>query len=252
MNRVSLSTVGGLIALGLLLGSCRTSSPLPEISLDREEYQLAGPPQVEPLLFQPLQGSQEEILARHGQQRATNVQNQVIMVDGNPAISSLGEQRDLTAVLVTAGQGQPEQTVKLIRGSAIVFETSAGLPSPVLPLQALWTFDGHWALEILFADENTWAGEVYIDANLVNAANGYDEAFGLQVIKGKPFFFFVKDDRVGYSYEGQEIELDYDEIPHYRCCSEGVLNPVHAQNMVGFFGVRDATWFYGELGIFSG
>ena len=237
--------------LGLALSACGTATPPSAGTLQLVEHQLAGPPQLEPLRFQPLQGSQEEVLAEHASDRAMVISSQVTTVRGNPTISSLGEVGDLVAELVTAAQGKPEQTVKLSRGGRIVFETPAGLPSPVLPLQALWTYNGHWALEILFADQSTWAGEIFIDAELVNDLKGYDEAFGLQLLAGKPFFFYLRNGLVGYSYDGQEAELDDDEVPHYRCCGESVLNPVQAQNMVAFFAVREETWFYVELGAFK-
>ena len=251
MTRESFSRVGGLVVLSLILGACQTSSlPSPE-SLELVDHQLVGPPELEPLIFQPLQGSQEEVLADHAKERAMALPNQITTVDGRPTISSLGQRGDLVAELVTASPGPPEQTVRLFRDDEMIFETFAGLPSPVLPLQALWTYDGHWALEILFADESTWAGEIFIDADLLNAAKGYDEGFGFQLLSGKPFFFYVKNDHVGYSFDGQETDLAYDEIPHYRCCSESVLNPIQAQNMVAFFAVQDTTWYYVELGAFA-
>ena len=85
----------------------------------------------------------------------------------------------------------------------------------------------------------------------MNALKGYDEAFGFQLLAGKPFYFYLRNGHVGYSYDGKEMELDYDEVPHYRCCGESVLNPVQARNMVAFFAVREKTWFYDELGAFD-
>jgi hypothetical protein len=216
-----------------------------------EEHPLAGVPELEPLTFQPLQGTQEEVLAVHADDRAASFSNEVITVEGNPAISSLGDNGDLLAVLATSPDGGPEQTVRVLRDGMTIFETPAGLPSPVLPLQGLWTFDGQWGLEILFADQSTWAGEIFIDGNLVGGVNGYDEGFGLQLLAGEPFFFYSRDGHVGYSYDGQETDLVYEEIPHYRCCSESPLNPLQAESMVAFFAVREQTWFYVELGRFD-
>jgi hypothetical protein len=219
--------------------------------LQLEEHPLAGAPELEPVRFQPLEGTQEEVLAVHANDRAAAFSIEVTTEEGNPAISSIGEDRGLSAVMVTSIEGQPEQTVTVFRGGVTIFETSAGLPSPVLPLQSLWTYDGHWALEILFADETTFAGEVFIDGSLVNERDGYDEAFGLQLLAGEPFFFYSRDGHVGYSHDGLETDLEYEEIPHYRCCGESPLNPVQAENMVGFFAVREENWFYVELGRFE-
>jgi hypothetical protein len=221
-------------------------------TLNLEEYQLTGKPQLTPLTFQPVQGTQSEILAKNAGERAKVILNPVTTtVDGNPAMSSLGESMDMQAIVLTAAIGQPEQTVQLKRGTEVIFEAPAGLPSPVVPVQALWTYDGHWALEILYSDATTWAGKIYIDGKLVNDQKGYNEAFGLQLLADKPFFFYKRDGKEGYSYDGKETDLNFDEIPHYNCCEEGEFNPIQAQNMVAFFAQRASSWYYVELGVFK-
>jgi hypothetical protein len=236
----------------LALSGCAPSTSTPAGSLQVEEHELAEAPEIESRAFRPLQGTMDEVLAAHAAERAATFPNEVGMVEGGPAITSLGESGDLLAVMTTATEGQPEQTVTVFRGDEAIFETTAGLPSPVLPLRGLWTYGGHWALEILLADETTWAGQVFIDGELVNEQEGYDEAFGFQLLAGEPFFFYVRENRVGYVYGGQETDLAFDEVPHYRCCSESTLNPVQAENMVAFFAMRGQTWFYVELGRFDG
>jgi hypothetical protein len=156
------------------------------------------------------------------------------------------------AVLYTSGGKPPQQTIELSKAGRVVFSTPAGLPSPVMPLQGLWTYDDHWALEILLATPDVWAGQVFIDGVLVNQVRKYDEAFGFQMLSGKPFFFFRRAGHVGFSYDNQEADLKYDGIPHYRCCSESVLNPIRSKNMISFFAQDGETWYYVELGIFDG
>ncbi len=238
--------------LALALSGCAPSTPAPAGTLQLEEHELAEAPEIESRAFRPLQGTMDEVLAPHASERAATFPNEVGMVEGGPAITSLGQSGDLRAVMTTATEGQPEQTVTVFRDDEAIFVTPAGLPSPALPLRGLWTYDGHWALEILFADESTWAGQVFIDGELVNEPKGYDEAFGFQLLGGEPFFFYVREGLVGYSYDGQETDLGYDEVPHYRCCSESTLNPVQAETMVAFFALRGQTWFYVELGRFDG
>lgn len=239
-----------LTLIGVVISGCILLSSTAN-TLQLEEHPLANPPQLEPLGFQPLQGTQEEILAKHATERAAVYQNGVFTFQDNPAIRSIGDNADLLAVMTTASQGEPTQTVKVMRGETVIFETDAGLPSPLMPLQGLWTYNGHWALEILFADSTTWAGEVFIDGELINQAKGYNEAFSFQLLAGKPFFFYYRNGHAGYSYDGQETDLAYNEIPHYHCCSEDAVNPVQAQNMVAFFGKKEANWFYVELGSFN-
>lgn len=251
MNQNYLFRIVALFLLGSSLSAC-SLSPLQEASpLQLEEHPLAGAPQPEAFRFQPLDGTQQDVLAKHAQDRARVFAVETVMVEGNPSIKSLGESGDLLAVLVQAAPGSQAQSVRVLHGDQTLLETPAGLPSPVLPLQGLWAYDGHWALEILLADQDTWAGQVFIDGALVNERQDYDEAFGLQLLAGRPFYFFNRDGQLGYAYDGQETLLDYDEIPHYRCCGESSLNPLQAEQMVAFFGVQDGNWYYVELGDFS-
>lgn len=250
MKNSSLSKIVVLVLFAIALSGC-TLLPQRASTLQLEEHQLTGAPELVPLGFEPLQGTQEEVLARHAIERGMIVSNETFPVDGNPAITSMGENTELEAIVVTTTQGQPDQSVRLLRGDELVFEAPAGFPSPVIPVQALWTYDGHWALEILFADETTWAGQIFINGVLVNEKKGYDEAFGLQLLADKPFFFYMRDGHAGYSYDGKETDLEFSEIPHYRCCAETEINPIPAQNMVAFFAVKDQEWFYVELGAFT-
>ena len=251
MARISISRLILSAFLCLTLGGCAVIFPKSNTSLKLEEHQLSGAPEPGPLSFQPLDGTQEEILAKHADERTTTVSNEAFSVDGNPAISSLGDKNDLKAVVLSTNPGQPEQTVKLLRGDEIIFEAPGGLPSPAVPVQALWTYDGHWALEILYSDQSTWAGKIYIDGSLINEQKGYDEAFGFQLLADKPFFFYMRNGQVGYSYDGNETELNFSYVPHYNCCAESLLNPTKSQKMVAFFAQRDSTWYYVELGVFN-
>lgn len=249
--RISVSRLILSAFLCLALGGCAVIFPKPNVTLELEEHQLTDAPEPAPLNFQPLDGTQEEILAKHADERTTTVSNETFSFDGNPAISSLGDKKDLMAVVLITNPNQLDQTVKLFRGDEIVFEAPGGLPSPAVPVQALWAYDGHWALEILYSDQNSWTGKVYIDGKLINEQKGYDEAFGFQLLANKPFYFYMRNGQVGYSYDGHEIELNFSYVPHYNCCSESEINPTKSQNMVGFFAQRDSSWYYVELGNFN-
>jgi hypothetical protein len=237
--------------LVLMFAGCSLLTPKSSATLTLEAHPLTAAANPEPLTFQPVEGTQDEVLALHATERALVLTNEVTMVDNNPAMKSLGDSSDLQAIVLTAAQGTPVQTVKLMRGDNQIFEAPGGLPSPALPVQSLWSYNGHWALEILYSDETMWAGRIYIDGTLINDKNGYQDAFGFQLLGGKPFFFFNRAGKLGYSYDGKESELPYTEIPHYYCCAESGLNPIHAQNMVAFFAKQNDNWNYVELGLFS-
>jgi hypothetical protein len=216
-----------------------------------EEHALSGAPQLDPLTFQPVDGTQEDVLARHADLRSRAIPHEVQFVDGYPTMAALGDPGDLQARILPSAEDPIRSVVQLYRGEEKIFSADAGLPSPALPLQALYTYNGHWALELLLSEPEVWAGRVYVDGTLANDSLGYDEAFGFQLLGGKPFYFFVREGRIGFSYDGEEADLGYRQVIHYRCCSESVLNPLQAEDMVAFFAERDGQWYYVELGRFD-
>ena len=238
-----------LIVISLI--ACTPSKNKLPGGLILEEYELAQSPTLEPVTFQPIDGSQETILAKHERQRKQVNSIPVYFVDGNPALKATWGGGELTALVFTDAENTPEQVVKVLSKDETLFTTSAGMPSLVMPLQGLWTYGRHWALEILYADPETWAGRIFIDGILINQERGYNEAFGFQLLSGKPFYFYQRNGLIGIAYDGQEVNLDYTNIPHYLCCSESALNPIPAEDMVAFFAQRDETWYYVELGNFK-
>lgn len=232
-----------------VLAACGTSNNLPG-GLILEEHPLSGAPDIDSFSFQPVDSTQEEILSRNSEERAKVEPADYTFIDGNPAIVKPWGGGDLTAVLSTGAGEFPQQEIQVSALGEVIFKTSAGMPSPVMPLQGLWTYGSHWAMEILYAAPDIWAGQVFIDGVMVNREKGYDEAFGFQLLSGKPFFFYQRSGAIGISYDGREAGLGYESIPHYRCCGESVLNPIPAENMVAFFGQRGDDWYYVELGVF--
>lgn len=248
MNRRLVSRLSLCVLLGLTLAGCAPLFGKPPAGLAVEEHPLAGPPTLDPLTFSPVEGTQASVLARHAEARARGFPVTVELVGPDPEITSIGESADWKARMTTSKQAPPQQVVIVEQGGKQVFSAPAGMPSPILPLQGLWTYSGHWALELVDTDSEEWRGQVFIDGKLINEAEAYDEAFGFQLLDGRPFFLFSRGGRLGYAYDGVEVDLGYDRIPHYRCCSESVLNPVQAQSMVAFFAQRGGDWFYVELG----
>jgi hypothetical protein len=249
-RRVSLSIALSAGVTAFLVG-CGPSLPGLPGGLVLEEHALAQPPDSDSGTFLPVEGTQEEILARHDAERAKAFLDPVFMIAGNPAIRAPWKDGELVAVMYTLAGDPLEQHVEISSDGTVIFTAFAGLPSPALPLQAFWTYDGHWALEILLAMPDVWAGQIYVDGALLNQSRGYTDAFGLQMLSGKPFFFFTRDGQLGLSYDGQEAELEYEAISHYLCCSGSVLNPLQAENMVAFFAQRADNWYYVELGSFE-
>jgi hypothetical protein len=95
------------------------------------------------------------------------------------------------------------------------------------------------------------SGEIFLNGKSLSNSNGYDQAFGFQLMKGKPFYFLQQNGKIGISFDGEQNRLDYDQIPHYQCCSAAELNPRIAPNVVSFFAQRQGKWYYVEIGVFE-
>ncbi len=114
-----------------------------------------------------------------------------------------------------------------------------------------WAYDGHWALVLLDATGSLEQGWTELDRLIqdgqdINSVKGYEQTFQFALLDGRPFYFYQKSGKIGVSFGGQEIAKDYDEIPHYLCCMEGLLNPGNSMNMVWFFARRASDWYYVE------
>jgi hypothetical protein len=120
-------------------------------------------------------------------------------------------------------------------------------------------YEDHWVLETANVQNHQHGntidsepvGQITIDGTLLNKQKVYQEAFGFQAMHGSPFYFFKKDGKIGVSYNDSEVDLGYDEVHHYGCCSAGTLNPQVSQNMVAFFARKGSQWYYIEIGVFA-
>jgi hypothetical protein len=149
----------------------------------------------------------------------------------------------------TANGSSGNVTVNL--GSREIFTTAIGSPSPVTALRGLWSDGKNWTLEVARAKGNAdnfqVIGEIYQNGISLNLKYGYQSTFEYQLLSGKPFYFYQKNDQIGISYDGQETPLGFDEIPHYGCCSGAELNPRHYTSLVDFFARKSQVWYFVEI-----
>ena len=109
-----------------------------------------------------------------------------------------------------------------------------------MPVKGLWSWEGHWLLEV--------DGFLIQDGVILNEGLVYEEIFGWQLLNGKPFYYFRKGPRVGVSYDGSRLPVYYDEVIHYRCCEPAMFNNGGNEDIAWFYGLRDGTWYYVEIG----
>jgi len=213
-------------------------------SLTVEEYALKGMPQTEPLTFEPVQGTMQEVLQRRQAERERRVRKTF----GVEASVVLEGDRLVAREVYTDTAAEQIGTVVVTYGGTVIYAVPLGRAGPMSKLRGVWAYDGHWYLEVA---DSEGRGRVVRDGESLNERYGYEETFGFQLLHGSPFHFFRREGRIGVVYEGQEMLLGYESIPHYRCCSAAALNPVQAENMVAFFAERDGTWYYVEIGAYE-
>lgn len=251
----------------LVVNGCSSKQVAPTTSLSEltiKEYPLKFAPTIDPLSFTLEQGSQDEILAKHQQERDLPVPDNSVLLKGQPAFSvQVGNENfvafeSYTNTITNQGTFQ-KVAVQVLKDSQVIFTTDAGDISPINNLRGLWTYSDHWLIEVAHvtlapvSNETPLepSGEIFLDGRSLNDSNGYDQAFGFQLMKGKPFYFFQQNGKTGISFDGEQNHLDYDQIPHYQCCSAAELNPRIAPNMVSFFAQRQGKWYYVEIGVFE-
>jgi hypothetical protein len=229
-----------------------------------DQYELKSAPEVDPLLFVPVQGSQDKILSTHAADRAIEIQDNSFFENflfGRKA--HLGN-KDLIAQenFSNFPTDTPEKvSVVVSLNNTVIYTIKAGDASPIEALQGLWTYADHWIVEIasVTTEANSTdnsislnvTGQIMQDGEMLNEKYGYQETFGSQLIDGKPFYFFKKNGIIGISYDGQTTLLGYDDIPHYHCCSAAEMNPKQAKGMVSFFAQEGEIWYYVEIGSFK-
>jgi len=265
MNRLLLNLSLFLFLAIFLLGACSgPSEPHPrvisEAGIQFEEYSLLLPyceSAMEARCFVPTEGTIEQILAKHSSQRSNLVnpygrmtEDQItIDFDGAPIIASL-------RIIDTSSSDQNGYSmgeIVVTHRDQVLFSMPLGQLGPTPNLHGLWVSDGSWYLEVAeeAGDLDQSRGVIIQDGQSLLDRFGYEEAFSFTLIDDKPFFFYVRDGKVNASFDGQEIELRYDEVEHYQCCSAARNNPIKSENMVSYFARRGDTWYYVEAGIFQ-
>lgn len=136
------------------------------------------------------------------------------------------------------GDGVTLQVFNVRHEIIFSFVTYFGTHVPVKKFQA---WDKHWVLEV--------SNFIAQDGEILNEKYKFEEVFDWSLINDKPFYFFRKGPRVGFSYDGQFFSTYYHEVLHGYCCGLMANNPRLEDNTLRFFGKRDGVWYYVVLEI---
>ena len=178
------------------------------------------------------------------------------IVDGEDVYSFLMEEEPVEEGGENQTANWPDVVVRI--NDQPVASSPLGAASNMNPIWAFLVSDGNWYLEVFRGeaaiDENgkEWpvGGDILMNGDSLNELNGYAESFGLHLVSGKPFYFYVRDGVYGYVYNGIETTLDYTDISHYGCCSAGVANPRGSEDRVVIFASRGDQRFLVMIGDF--
>ncbi len=92
-------------------------------------------------------------------------------------------------------------------------------------------------------------GDVVQNGESLSERYGYREAYGFQLLSGKPFYFINWDGHLGFSFDGRVSWLGFDEIPRYAEEYGGAVSPTQQwENAAAFFARRGDHWYYVEIG----
>jgi hypothetical protein len=172
--------------------------PIPP-GLSVEEHALKGAPQLEPLTFEPVEGSQQEILEKHQHERNNSFPDRFYSDNRRLAISApLGDGVLVATETAVDADGGQKLVIEVLRGGKTVYTIQAGDVSPITALRGLWTYDDHWLLEVthVLAREGAQnevfldvSGEVIVDGESLNERYGFEETFRLPTDAGPPVLF---------------------------------------------------------------
>lgn len=153
--------------------------------------------------------------------------------------------------------------LEVINSGVVIFTTNIKNTAGVPGLIGAWRFDNHWAIEIITThptsvkSDGTHMGalaDIIVDGQSLKEAKGFQEVFGFQTIRDRPFYFFNRNDSYGVSYAGVDISLGkfgYDEIVYRSYWGGYDREPMPYENAVSFWAKKDGNSYWVLIGVLS-
>lgn len=123
-----------------------------------------------------------------------------------------------------------------------------------------WAYENHWIIQTQCNVKKSADGtfevvkttfDVIWDGVSLNASQGYQASFAFQLLDGKPFYLFLRDDQVWLNYAGEEALLGYDEVKLNYCCMSEPPAPYHYEKMITFYATEGKQLYYVAIGLFG-
>jgi len=126
--------------------------------------------------------------------------------------------------------------VQIVTSESEIISSFAVHTEPMLSTKefSMWNDQWIWVLRDF----------VIINGEILNESLGFQEIFLWRLIDGKPAYFFRKDGRIGFSFDGKIYPLEYQHIAHYMCCGYSINNPSLYNDSARFFAEREGVWYY--------
>ena len=78
-------------------------------------------------------------------------------------------------------------------------------------------------------------------------AYGYVRTFGLSILNSTLFYFYERENGLGFSLNRTDYALGFDEILFGQLRPYAELNPFYSDYLIAFFGKRGENWYYAEI-----
>ena len=149
-----------------------------------------------------------------------------------PASSPILYEDELLWLKVSDDRGH----VQVWKSTQEVIYSFAVSLEPLYFTRKFTSWNGHWV----------WVARDFLiqDGEILNEKLGFQEIFEWRLIENQPAYLFRKDGRVGFSYAGKTLPLEYQNVARYLCCGYASNNPSIGGDSAHFFAEREGVWYY--------
>jgi len=145
---------------------------------------------------------------------------------------------------VDIGYAYPEIHATL--GDKEIFMVKCGAAMPIRSVITAWVYGRHWIIQG-YCNKKF---DIFWDGISLNQSRKYQESFAFQLLGGKPFYLFKRDEKVWLYYSEKETLLGYDEVKLNYCCMN-YPPPEHYENLIAFYATKGNQLYYVVIGLFK-